>query len=70
MSLSGTVHLFHYLHVKSTTIRTLSAASTNSDRKFENYLIMSVWYSGGLYTAASTNLKRDLSFTLDSVTLS
>jgi len=30
---------------------------------------MSVWCSGGLYTAASTNLNRDLSCALDSVTL-
>jgi len=29
----------------------------------------SVWCPGGPYTVASTNLKRDLSFTLDIVTL-
>jgi len=33
-------------------------------------IIKSVWLPGRLYTVASTNLKRDLSFTLDIVTLS
>ncbi len=37
--------------LKSPTINALSAASTNSDRKSENYLIKSVWCPGGLYKA-------------------
>ncbi len=36
--------------LKSPTIKTLSAASTNSDRKSSNSLIKSVWCPGGLYT--------------------
>ncbi len=35
------------------TIKTLSAASTNSDRKSANSLIKSVWYPGGLHTVAA-----------------
>ncbi len=56
--------------LKSPTIKTLSAASTNSDRKSLNYLIKSVWCPGGLYTVASTNITGDLSlilFSLDNV---
>ncbi len=36
--------------LKSPTIKTLSAASTNCDIKSPNSLIKSVWCSGGLYT--------------------
>ncbi len=53
--------------LKSPTIKTLSAASTNSDRKSAN---QSVWCPGGLYTVASTNITGDLSlilFSLDNV---
>ncbi len=56
--------------LKSPTIKTLSAASTNSDIKSKNYLIKSVWCPGGLYTVASTNITGDLSlilFSLDNV---
>ncbi len=56
--------------LKSATIKTLSVASTNSDRKSQNYLIKSVWCSGGLYILASTNITGDLSvilFSLDNV---
>ncbi len=56
--------------LKSPTIKTLSAASTNSDRKSANSLIKSVWCPGGLYTVASTKPHRDLSlilFSLDNV---
>ncbi len=56
--------------LKSPTIKTLSAAGTNSDRKSPNYLIKSVWCPDGLYTVASTNIKGDLSlilFSLDNV---
>ncbi len=49
--------------LKSPTIKTLSAASTNSDRKSANYLIKSVWCPGGLYTLANTNITGDLSRT-------
>ncbi len=55
---------------KSPTIKTLSAASTNSDRKSPNSWIKSVWCPGGLYTIASTNITGDLSlllFSLDNV---
>ncbi len=58
------------LILKSPTIKTLSAASTNYDRKSENYLIKSVRCPGGLYTIASTNITGDLSlifFSLDNV---
>ena len=58
------IHLFYVIYIYIKTIRTLSAASTNSDRKSANSLIKSVWCPGGLYTVASTNLKRDLSFTI------
>ncbi len=37
--------------LKSPTIKILSAASTNSDRKSPNSLIKSVWCSGGLYSS-------------------
>ncbi len=50
--------------LKSPTIKTLSAASTNSDRKSANSLIKSVWCPGGLYTVGSTNVNRDLLLTL------
>ncbi len=50
--------------LKSPTIKTLSAASINSDRKSPNYLIQSVWCPGGLYTVASTNITVDLSLIL------
>ncbi len=56
--------------LKSTTVKTLSAAGTNSDRKSPNYLIKSVWGPGGLYTVANTNIMGDLSlilFSLDNV---
>ncbi len=49
--------------LKSPTIKTLSAASNNSDRKSANYLIKSVWCPGGLYTVASTNITWYLSLT-------
>ncbi len=49
--------------LKSPTIKTLSAASTNSDRKSANSLIKSVWCPGGLYTVANTNITGDLSLT-------
>ncbi len=38
--------------LKSPIMKTLSAASTNSDRKSPNYLIKSVWCPGGLYAVA------------------
>ncbi len=38
--------------LKSPSIKTLSAASTTSDRKSPNSLIKSVWCPGGLYTVA------------------
>ncbi len=56
--------------LKSPTIKTLPAASANSDRKSPNYLIKSVWCPGGLYTLTSTNITGDLSlilFSLDNV---
>ncbi len=44
--------------LKSTTIKTLSAASTNSDKKSANAVIKSVWCPGGLYTVAKeTSIK-------------
>ncbi len=55
---------------KSPTIKNLSVANTNSDRKSPNYLIKSVWCPGCLYTVASTNIMGDLSlilFSLDNV---
>ncbi len=54
--------------LKSPTIKTLSAASTNI--KSPNYLIKSVWCPGDLYILASTNIIGDLSlipFSLDNV---
>ncbi len=56
--------------LNSPTIKTLSAASTNSDRKSPNSLIKSALCPGGLYTVASTNITGDLSlilFSLDNV---
>ncbi len=56
--------------LKSPTIKTLSAASTNYDIKSPNSLIKSVWCPGGLYTVASKNIMGDLSlrlFSLDNV---
>ncbi len=46
------------------TVKTLSAASTNSDRKSPNTLIKSVWCPGGLYRVANTNIMGDLSLIL------
>ncbi len=53
--------------LKSLTIRTLYAASTNSDRKSANSLIKPLWCPGGLYTVASTKITGDLSLTLVSL---
>ena len=50
--------------LKSPTIKTLSATSTNSDIKSAYSLIKSVWCPGGLYTVASANITGDLSLTL------
>ncbi len=67
MSINADPDVSFYLStwiLKSPTIKTLSAASTNSDRKSPNALIKSVWCPGGLYTVASTNITGDLSLTL------
>ncbi|KAI7797972.1 potassium voltage-gated channel subfamily D member 1 [Triplophysa rosa] len=46
--------------LKSPTTRTLSAASTSSDKNPPNSLIKSVWCPGGLYTIARINFKNPL----------
>ncbi len=64
MSRNADPNVYFYLSkwiLKSHTIKTLSAASTN---KISNILIKSVWCSGGLYTLASTSIMGDLSLTL------
>ncbi len=53
--------------LKSQTIKTLSATSTNSDRKSANHFVNSAWYPGGLYSVASSNATGDISLTLVSL---